>query len=88
MIRETCTHRQFAAVLPKEPVEETRVKRWSMPLINCDFGRAQFFNQAGDEVENLMLTFPRDEVRELGAEKLPNIIRCDRIPASSRGLLP
>ena len=88
MIRETCTHRQFAAVLPEEPVEETRVKRWSMPLINRNFGGAKFLNETGDEVENLMLTFTRDKVRELRAEKLPNIVRCDRIPASSRDLLP
>ena len=70
LIRETCTHRQVAAVLPQERVEEARMQRGGVPLVDRDVRRAELFDEARDEVEDLLLPLARDCVRELGAEEL------------------
>ena len=46
LIGRTRTHRQVAAVLPEEAVEEARVERRCMPLVNRDIGRAKLVYEA------------------------------------------
>ena len=57
-------------MLAEEAVEEARVQRGRVPLVDRDLARAEPLDQARDEVEDLLLPLARDGVRELGAEEL------------------
>ena len=57
-------------MLAEEAVEEARVQRGRVPLVDRDLARAEPLDQARDEVEDLLLPLARDCVRELGAEEL------------------
>ena len=70
LIGRTRTHRQIAAVLPEEPVEEARMQRGRVPLVDRDVRRAEALDQARDEGEDLDLAVVVDEAGELGAEEL------------------
>ena len=72
LIRETCTHRQVAAVLPQERVEEARMQRGGVSLVDRDVRGAELLDQARDEVEDLLLLLAGDEVGELRSEELSN----------------
>ena len=74
LIGLTRTHRQVAAVLPEEAVEEARVERGRMPLVNRYFWRAELVDEARDEVEDLLLALAGHEAGELGAQKLASTI--------------
>ena len=57
-------------MLAEEAVEEARVQRGRVPLVDRDLARAEPLDQARDEVEDLLLPLARDCVRELRAEEL------------------
>ena len=57
-------------MLAEEAVQEARVQRGRVPLVDRDLARAEPLDQARDEVEDLLLPLARDGVRELGAEEL------------------
>ena len=57
-------------MLAEEAVQEARVQRGRVPLVDRDLARAEPLDQARDEVEDLLLALARDCVRELGAEEL------------------
>ena len=72
LIGLTRTHRQVAAVLPQERVEEARMQRGGVSLVDRDVRRAELLDEARDEVEDLLLLLAGDEVGELGSEELSN----------------
>ena len=55
-------------MLAEEAVEEARVQRGRVPLVDRDLGRAQPLDQARDEVGDLLLALALDGVREFAAK--------------------